>query len=235
MRLGHYTFNEPIKISTDYINYLIVENPAYLTQYIQELIVQTDGEEGKFTLSKNWEEVPIRNNVKIVINPFNINPNERKNLNRLISQLTSIALDEKYYQKTMNISTGIQALVQELVINSDALASCMNDFTVSDLFKVMDVKFDVSSESLLESICDSMTIFRDYGDISLFMFVNLRLFLSDEDVSDLRKFIAYNKIPVVLIEGRIYDFEPGERVKIIDSDLCEINFHINLNRSTKSI
>lgn len=224
MRLGHYTFNEPMKISNDYINYIIVENPTYLTQCIQELIVQIEGEEGRFILSKNWEEISIRNNVKLVINPFNINPNERKSVNKLHSQLTSIALDEKYYQKTMSITTEIQTLVQELVTNSDALASCMNDFNISDIFKAMGVKFDISSESLLESICDSMTIFRDYGGISLFMFVNLRSFLSDEDVSNLREFIAYNKIPIVLIEDGIFDFEPGECVKIIDSDLCEINF-----------
>lgn len=224
MMLGHYTFDNPMNISGDCINYLVVENQHQLSEYIEEIMSQIDGEQGRFMLSDKGQEISIKDNIRLVMDPFNADSNERKNLTGLYSQLSNIAHDEGHYEKSMELFSRVHLYVQELIVASGASATCMKEFDLVDNFKSMGLRFEFGSVSLLDRICDYITTCRDYGKVSLFIFVNLRSFISLSDISELKKFIEYNKIPLLLLEVSAFDYKVGDNIKLIDQDLCEINF-----------
>lgn len=223
MMLGHYTFDNPMNISGDCINYLVVENQHQLSEYIEEIMLQIDGEQGRFMLSDKGQEISIKDNIRLVMDPFNADPNERKNLMSLYSQLSNIAYDEGHYEKSMELFSRVHLYIQELILASSASVACMKEFDIVDNFKSMGLKFDFGSVSLLDRICDYIVTCRDYGKTSLFIFVNLRSFISLSDVSELEKFVVYNKIQLLLLEDSSFDYKAGDNIKLIDSDLCEIN------------
>ena len=56
----------------------------------------------------------------------------------------------------------------------------------------------------------------------LFVFVNLKSFLSQGELSKLYEFAFYEKLNLLLIEGISRDKLDGERIVIIDDQLCHI-------------
>jgi CRISPR type II-A-associated protein Csn2 len=105
------------------------------------------------------------------------------------------------------------------------LEMCMNP-DISDLLKVYDVHFDTESSELCEQLISYLKICHQVGKVECFAFVNLKSYLSDTEYAAFCKQIFYEKIHVLLIEScyleqKKFDFES---VKIIDENLCEIEF-----------
>ena len=53
--------------------------------------------------------------------------------------------------------------------------------------------------------------------------------MKKDELEELYEFLFYNKINILLIENNSFESEKIEKLKIIDSDLCEINPDIQKN------
>ena len=94
---------------------------------------------------------------------------------------------------------------------------------ITAIFRAMNVVF-APSESLLEHICDYIDVCSEYRKIALFVFVNLKSYLCEEDLELFYSHLMYYKRNVLLLERCESSLHPTERVIIIDNDLCEISF-----------
>ena len=107
MILAHSELTESLHISDFEVTEWIVESPELFIQYLNELSVQINGQNGRFVLSRNDKELNISKSIEIIFSPFLLEINEKKVLSKIYLELQDIANDENTYLKTRELVTAI--------------------------------------------------------------------------------------------------------------------------------
>jgi len=223
MKLVHPMIEQHIVLNENIINVLVVENSRLLSELIIDLKNQTEGKDGKFVLSNDGNIKHISKNVVLVLNIFSIDINERKILNKLYQQLQEISVNEKYYLDTINLKATISKFIISLEEDLTFDIDYEQEFSMVSLFKASNVKIYTENSSIIENIIEYIKVIEELINDKLFIFINLKSFLSNDDIQELYKFVCYNKTNILLLENKKYNKEfPEEKVIIIDNDLCEI-------------
>lgn len=93
---------------------------------------------------------------------------------------------------------------------------------ISELFKVFEVRFDESSDSLAEFVLNYFRMVSRVLGLKLFVFVGVKQYLSREELSFLYRSLFYEKIFLLDIESEQKDILEEEKTVIIDKDQCII-------------
>ena len=78
MKLVHPKLEGQIIFSDEKPCQWVIESPEDFSLYVQELLRQSEGEEGQFVLSDGDKEKDISKYAEVIINPFAVNINDRK-------------------------------------------------------------------------------------------------------------------------------------------------------------
>ena len=96
-------------------------------------------------------------------------------------------------------------------------------FIISANLKLLDLHIDSEVMTLPERMLEYMKLCRRFFGKKLFVFLNLKSFLSDRELELFYGTVMYEKFDILLVEGTQRGKTCScERVYIIDSDLCEI-------------
>ena len=97
------------------------------------------------------------------------------------------------------------------------------DVNLSDLFKIQNLKPNISNEHWLESLLDFILLIKKYTSTKVFVLLNVHSYFTKEEIDLFYKEILYNRIPLLVLEDN-YNLCKScfESVRIIDADLCEI-------------
>ncbi|WNY23124.1 hypothetical protein MmiHf6_04260 [Methanimicrococcus hongohii] len=212
--------DEPIEFKDGSINVLIIENPSFMTKMIGEIWGQSNNEEGGFELFENEKSLTFTNNVELIVNPFSADVNERDLLTKLYAEMKKDALDEELFMSTNTFLSEIEKNVREIMERQKLLLESETPDVVG-LFKLLGVHFSVSN-SLVERMCDYIDICSEYRKTKLFIFVNLKSFLTESEIIQLYIHSTYLKKPILLIENRQLPRLDYEIMRVIDLNLCEI-------------
>ena len=93
---------------------------------------------------------------------------------------------------------------------------------MSALFKAVDLKYEDSGEDFLERLVKYIKILVDLLSVKLFVFINARCFMNDEQIKKLCEEIKYIEIKGLFIENSEKACVEGVERYIIDKDRCEI-------------
>ncbi len=223
MKLVHPNLGSQIVFAENKVNVLTIENRKLFVDFVQELILQIDGEEGNFILSEKEKELSLEKSCNLIIDPFNIDINNKKVLHKIYLQLKEISMDEYNYLSTTKIKSDVLQYLEKITYNCDVPLGFDDDFDIAGLFKILDVKIEDENTSLLEKITNYISILSDVLGIRCFIFINLKQFLSYDELSEFYKFLSYNKLFAFLIESSFTtQTHECEKHYIIDPDLCEI-------------
>ena len=97
------------------------------------------------------------------------------------------------------------------------------EFEILNLFKFADVKINESPKNILEKITDFILTIYNLQSFSCFVFINLKSYLTNNELEELYDFIAYKKINILLLENiKREEILSKEKIRVIDKDLCEI-------------
>ncbi len=222
INLAHYNFSNPINFLENNINILVLENPAIFSKMIRELLEQKEGYEGNFVLSKNYEIIDISKNIEIITDVFNLDFNSKKIVNKVYSWLNETA-NIDMLEKTRNIYKEIVTYLSHIIQYSDYPLTYNEDINITDIFKICNLKIDISADNLLEKIINYILLHMNIFNTKLFIFINLKCMLTEEELVEFYKTICYEKINILLIENVARDIiHPYERIRIIDYDMCEL-------------
>lgn len=222
MILAHPTFENMISFDENAVEILVVEDRCLFSRYISELSMQVSGGIGDFSLYDDNERLNIAA-IDLIVDPFSLSPNSRSVLNAVFKGFQDLLLSEYHYMETNRILQSIDEYMSACVSELDPYLVLSDDINCSKLIKLVDPRFILNEESLLERISDYIRAIKLYTDIRLLIFVNLKTFLSVEDLNLLYDFTFMNKIPILLLENTVDKSSPCERLHIIDGDLCEIS------------
>jgi len=216
-------FQHKFDFDREYINVLIIENMKYFSEIIQELLIQINGDEGRFVFSQKGEEVPLKSNAELIIDFFSIDCNQRKMLTKLYSQMDEIAHDEELIEDTLILKSELHRLIFMIEDRLNMKVACDERISIEAVLKAVNIRFDVDELSISEKIIEYMEISSKILKTKLFIFVNLKAYLLPEELDLLFEQIIYNKYNVLIIESTPRDVESRfEKRHIIDMDLCEI-------------
>lgn len=200
----------------------IIESPDLFAQYVQELVCQCAGEDGDFVLSNHEKLVEISKYMEIIFNPFNIDINSKKILNKLYSDLEKLAKTEEIYLQTREMMQGLTEYLLELEQKSEYILGFEQEFDLTAIFKAVGMKHEIMEEDYFERLIRYIKIISQMLGIKIVTFINVRSYLNDLQMEQLLKEAVYQEIQILLVENQERTCLKDTFRYIIDYDKCEI-------------
>lgn len=219
MKLVNSKYGLNITFQDNDVQVLVLENPCVMREIIEELSWQCAGEEGGFVLS-DGKILKLERHLDLIMDPFALDFQNRKITTGLFSKMSAIG-NEKILAKN-HINSSLLNIIDDISssVNYSGITYQL-DFAWSDLFKIYGVKIEAPQDFLVR-IIEYMKVLFEFCGISVFCFVNLKNYLTSEELLQLYESVRYNKLRILLIESVETDVLEGEHVMIIDDDLCLI-------------
>lgn len=221
MKLVHVNMERKL-LDDNVVTEWVIEAPEEFTRYVQELYMQCEGAAGDFVLSDGEKELGIAKNVEFLDSVLDLDVNERKILGKLYADLEQLAYSEKFVVRTQEMIQYLRTYIFELEQETDFMLDVDDGVDMSAIFKGNGVKLEAVETGILEKIVHYIKVVRLLLKKQVFVFVNVRSYLTVRQVEQLIKEAAYQEVQILLIENVMRDCVNSERRCIIDSDKCEI-------------
>lgn len=205
----------------DKINTLIVENPYLLCSLLGDITDQLSGLDGKAVLSNNSRILPISKNMELLDRFIPFELSTKSLITKITADLENKAVSDDFYAKTVQAVGGIETLLNDLAFEYD----CDIDFTkvsIGSFIKASGVEVKSSHTSLAEKILDYFELVTEFVGKRMFVTVNLRCYISDEDSELFMQSVLMHSYHLLMIESFEHSRLEHEKRLVVDRDLCLI-------------
>ena len=220
MKVVHYDFSCPFELKNN-LGTIVIENNKKFYEYCSDIFSMQNGEDGKFIFLEKDKELKFSKNGLIIFDIFNLDFNDKKIISGLYSKLNEI-VEENYHFEYLKYIGEFMKIIDDIKIDSPYPYTYNEDISFNDLLKAIKVQPEKEYSSILEKLINYINVISEYTLVKLIVFVNVRNFLTQEEMKELIKHIGYCKINIVFLESiqpkRVMD----EKILIIDNDLCEV-------------
>lgn len=226
MRICFSGLERPIDIEPSLPFVLEIENRVLFSRVIQSFLSEA-GESAvePYTLwSEAGKEIRPRGFAVFVANPFDLPWNDRVLMGEITSRL------ERIYREDEHIRSALEEVAQLLSSKVSFLAmQLQSDYAFEvdwDLRRYMKafgfgVDFD-DADALIDNLIKFMTLASDASLKKLIVFVNLKLFLSKNELERLYEQIFFSNLQVLFLENiRDMQYHEHEQKMNIDLDFLE--------------
>ncbi len=221
MRMVYPKYGITVDSLENMITVFSVENPIAFREMAGDFWRQLQGQEGGWILSEGGEQVSIAKKVMGVINPFLLECNDKKVLNKLYADLSETAR-ESFFEETAQLNGNIVSYIENLTQNVQYQLDMGLELDVTALLKAYNVRIQTEHETLTESIIEYLRVLQQICNIHFFLFVNLKQYVTEQEIQEIYEYSFYNKIELFLLEGNYKTPLPNEKNWIFDRDLCMI-------------
>lgn len=222
MRLVIPPYDINIELKENTVNVLSVENPKAYSIILRDFWNQTQGMEGEILLSEGEKIYAMSKIMECVFNPFDIDCNDKKILNRLYQELKDYTVTN-LVEENAELNSCILQYMDKIVDGVPYALDYIVDFDIVALLKIYGVSIQTSGETLLENIVEYLRVMKQICGISCFVFVGLKSYLNESELKQLYEFSFYEKINIIIIEPIHTPTLMGEKCWILDNDLCLIS------------
>ena len=225
MRLFHPSFENPFLFEENLINVLVIENGKTLYELTYELLNQINGEDGDWVLSdeNKLKDLDLEKTFYFITEPFTLDFNNKKIQNKLLAKLKEIAVDEEHYSLTNDIIGQNVVYIEKILEKVDYSLEYNTLPDINSFIKIFDIKLQPDYNSVLEKILEYLKVINRFLNINSFAFLNLKSYLTDEELELFYKDCFYSKYNLLLIESTVREHRfCCEKYRIIDKDLCEL-------------
>lgn len=222
MKLTYMEYGIEIELSENQIYVLIAESPSFFSKLIETLYKEKQDGDGKILLSENDKILSFSKMSEIIVNPFTIDPNERRIMQKLYQELCAETLDQLVIE-TGEIHAKLISYLEEISLKVPYHVTFDLEENIPNLLKAYNVRLETESNNLLERIVEYLKLLHQLCRIEVVFFINLKTYLQDEELEQLYQFAFYEKISMVLLENVQKTKLNCEKTCIIDQDYCIIN------------
>lgn len=199
----------------------VMESPGIFRRYLKELSSQVQSKEGKFVLSHEDKELDLGKKVELILNPLEVDINDKRFVNKLYGELKELAFGESYYVQTRQMIHDVMVYFMELEQES-SVSLDYGELDFVQLLKSLGVKIHDDTEETVERLAQYLHVSAKLMNKTLVVFVNLSAYLENWEIEKLLQEAFYLKLYVILIERRKLHLEIKKKCYIIDTDYCEI-------------
>lgn len=220
MKLVYTELEKQIIFQENRVNVLVIENKGLFRKMIDMLNRQINGVDGGFTLSADNKILKINKEMYMILNPFALEFNTRKVLTGLYNELGKLTLNEDNYLKTCQLKGQIAEYIYDLLNQVDYSLEFQDDFSLQSLFKALELQFEFGEGDFLENLVRFMDVCSKFQKVKVLTFVNLKTYLTIEELQALYKEAFYKKLSLLLLENSVGERLEVEDLSIFDKDLC---------------
>lgn len=222
-----------MKINVNYIdNELIVEdnkilnieiyNKKFFYRFIKDLNLIENGNaiEEISAFNKQNEEINLTNKIEILSDFLDFDLYNKKYSSDFQKYIVKNS-EEKNIDKIVKEYSKVYDLISNIVNLIDIPITIKNDFDFESIIKSF--KFEVNFfDNLLNNLIDLLEVKLNLSKEKKYVFINLKSYLSNEDLLELYKYIFAKNINSIFIDTNKYD-DLNDNVNkiIIDTDLDE--------------
>ncbi len=218
--LGSFS-TDPISIGEGETFELIIENQKLFRELIEDIKTQIAGEKGIIVLSSNDIPIPIRKNIELIETFALFDINTKSLLSKVYTSLETAALDEEHYIRSQELMANIEQYLNEL---GDILEFDLdyNKLSIDSIIKAVSPRLSMCYNSPLETIIDYMNLICSLDNNKLFVFVNIRSYFDDGEITRFVQTISAKGMMALIVESVERNKIDGTKKIVVDSDLCEI-------------
>lgn len=211
-------FDNLITIEENQILAIEIENKKYFYRLINDLyrINENDTENiSIFDSNQNYND-----KIKIFLNYFDLEINSKKTLTDLIKYISNtISQEEKDILQKEFIK--IVRKYKQIINSIDLPITIDEEINVSSISKSLKIRIKENDE-LLDNLFLLIDIENIFKTNNILVFVNLKQYLTKEEINELYKYSIYNQVKIILIDSQSYGTTlKKERKLIIDENLDE--------------
>lgn len=221
MKFVHPEYDLSLELQENKVNVVVVENQKIFTEMIQELYRQCSGGEGAFVLSDKDKILSFHKTAELITDVFSLDCNEKRIIAKLYQEIEELAM-ENLVAESMELNSQIACYLEKMCDLVPYYLAYQTEFLPSKIMKMVDLRFETTAVTLLEHIVEYLGITSKLHKSMVNIFVNLKSFLTMEELHELYEYTFYNKIPLILLEGFAGSQAPEEQWTIIDIDKCTI-------------
>ncbi len=220
MNLTCFELQSPLTVDEGTVATLILENPVFYRNFVADLLLSFRKESDRFILSDEREILDFSKNTEIITDVFNVSFDSRQ----IVTKVNQTVSEEL---RLSNIDSGKiigdlneMAAVVASRLEFDAVYNPLCD--LDGVLKLFGFSVDTGGLSFLERITGYLDFMQKYCGKRLFILLNLKSTLSDEEYAEFSKLVLYKKLHVLCIENHKRETAfADETIRIIDKDLCE--------------
>jgi len=219
--------NKPLDIFLDeiesYYPILIIESKTLMYKVIKDIKNQLNNEYGDFVLSQNNKPGELKNNFELILDPFELQINNRKILTQIQNLASIEAKNAVHYEETNKIITELEKYAQHIAYTFNGNIIPKDIISCDTIIKSINFQIDTFCDKFYGSIFEYILAINMYIGTSVFCFVNLFSYLENDEILDLIDSCKNSHLNIIFIESKDVIIENKYCVKtIIDSDF----FHI---------
>lgn len=226
MKAIYVKYGIELSLEENQIITLVVENPQVMSDMLRDIFRQINGEEGGWILSENDKIFPLEKTSVLLDNPLTADYNEKKILTKLYKELSEQA-KISLYEDCIQVNSHIISFLEKLFATVPYHLEMELDVDVTALLKLYGVKVESDVADVLETLIDYLRAISSICNIHVVWILNLKQFLTEEQVDQLYEFCFYEKIYLINLEGQKNYTLKQEKYVIIDKDLCVIDTSLN--------
>lgn len=220
IRLVHPDISQIIEFKENIINVLVIENPIFFRDFISDINYQINNLSGKIILSNDYKVLNISKFIEIIVQFYPFEMNKKSIINKLNNNIEKICIDD-YNLECKELFSKIENLLNQLIVNYDYPIK-YDLFEIDKLIKLANFSFDNEYDSLIEKLIDYMEIIRGLECDKVFIFVNIKSYLTSDEIIMFYEMINAKKLNVLILESYDSLRLKYENKIIIDESLCEI-------------
>lgn len=222
MRIIYSKYGIDLYLEENKITTIVIENPSLMSEVVRDISKQVNGEDGEWILSDKDKIFSLEKSGIFLDNPLMVNSNEKRILTRLYKELSEQA-NTLMYEDYTRINSYIVSFLESLLDTVPYHLDMEVDMDLTGILKLYGVKIESDGVSVLEALLDYLRALSCICNINVVFILNVKQFLTIEEVQQLYEFCFYEKIYIINLEGqKNYNLEQ-EKCVIIDKDLCIID------------
>ena len=222
-----FSLENDIIFSEECINVLQIQDKKLFANVINSLndnIYGIQNTKARIIILDNDTEIKMEKEALMDIDLFNIDFNQKKIQSALYNKI------EKIYKQEFERMSEFQTLFQKLQLNVlDVFIKFPFEFNYKDsigiqeYLKLLGLKISNNKGEIIDKIFSLIDAVEYLSVAKLLIFVNLKLYLSDDELNEIYKYAMYKKVNILLIEtGEEKEPIKNEKILFVDSDYDEI-------------
>lgn len=222
MKIKTDYFDNIIEISNEHINTIEIENKTYFYRFVQDIIGISNGiaSEDVHFLNENNEEL-ISPKIRIYIDYFSFDFDSKKYANDINKYLLKNTPDDEQNEIIKQQKNVTKALTKAISRLEVPLELCEEEQTYDNILKKIKVKIK-KGDNLLDNLLLIIDLEKELASFNTLFFINLKQYLTSQELEELYKYAIYNEIKILLIDSQSYGTtKKYEKKLIVDENLEE--------------
>lgn len=223
MKLVEREYGIEVDIKENIVSIIVLEDVKLRLPLINELFSQTSGNEGNWLLFENDKSFDLGKKVELILEPLTLTLNNKKVKTKLYQDIKTIAQDYCFSQG-LEVHSQICNYLENMLDKLPYPVKYDEDWDVSEILKAYNVELVEEYDNIFEKLYNYIKLVNTVCGTEIFVMVNIKQYLTDDQITELYKMAAYGKIQLVLIEFSINNKRDCEELYILDSDDCVITY-----------